>query len=74
MRSFVSLCGIILIVLGIISLSYNGISYTQREKVLEVGDVQVTADQQKTIYFPPAVGGAAIVAGIALVFISRRSK
>lgn len=74
MRSFVSLCGIVLIVLGIISLSYNGFSYTKREKIAEIGDIQVTADQQKTIYFPPAVGGIAVIAGIALVVISRLNK
>ncbi len=74
MRSFVSLCGIILIVLGIISLSYNGISYTQRKEVASIGDVQITADQQKTIYFSPIVGGVAVAAGIALVFLSRSKQ
>ena len=74
MRSFVSLCGIVLIVLGIISLGYNGFTYTKREKIMEIGDVQVTSDQQKTVYFPPLVGGAAVVAGIALVFVSRIRK
>lgn len=72
MKSILSLVGIVLIILGIVSLGYQGFSYTQREKVVEVGSLQVTADTTKTVYLSPVVGVAALVGGIFLVLVGRR--
>ena len=66
--------GIILIIVGVISLVYGGFTYTKREKVLELGPIQATAEKQKTIPFPPVLGGICLVGGIVLVIVgSRRS-
>jgi hypothetical protein len=64
--------GIVLIVIGIISLVYGGITYTKREKVLEFGPIQATAERQKTIPFPPVLGGVCLVGGIVLVIVGSR--
>ena len=61
--------GVILILLGVLALAYQGITYTKREKILDVGPVQATADREKTIPVPPLVGGVALAGGIALVII-----
>ncbi|MCX6566978.1 MAG: DUF3185 domain-containing protein [Candidatus Aminicenantes bacterium] len=66
--------GIILIVLGILALVYQGIQYTSREKILDIGSIKVTADTKKNIPLPPIIGGLALVAGIALVLVDRRKK
>ena len=59
--------GVALILLGIVALSYQGITYTTREKVLEVGPLQATAEKEKTIPLPPILGGLALVGGFVLV-------
>ena len=59
--------GIILIVLGCLALAYQGIRYTTREKLIDIGSLKVTASEKKTLPLPPIVGGIALVAGIALV-------
>ena len=64
--------GVVLIVLGVLALAYQGITYTSKEKVVDVGPLKVEAEREKTIPLPPVLGGAAIVAGIVLVFASRR--
>ncbi len=61
------LIGIILIVIGIIAFAYQGITYTTREKVVDIGPIQMTADKTKTIPLPPIVGGIALVGGIVLL-------
>jgi hypothetical protein len=66
------LVGIILIVLGIVALAYQGITYTTREKVLDIGPVEATAEKQKTIPLPPIVGGLALVGGVILVATAAR--
>jgi uncharacterized membrane protein len=73
MKSIISLAGIILIILGIVSLGYQGFTYTKQEKVAQFGDLQVTANTQKTVYLPPLFGGLSLVAGVVLVFLSRRN-
>ena len=74
MKSFINVIGILLIIFGILSLGYQGITYTKREKVAQFGDLQVTANTQKTVYLPPIVGGLSFVAGIVLIFINRIKK
>ena len=64
--------GIILIAIGIIALAYGGFSYTKREKIIDAGPLQVSADREKTIPFPPILGGICLVGGIILVLVGNR--
>ena len=61
------LTGITLIMLGILGLSYNRISYTSKEKILDIGPIEATAEKEKSIPLPPLLGGLVLVAGIDLV-------
>lgn len=67
-----SLVGVALIVAGIAALALGRFSYTTEEKVLEVGPLVATADQEHTVHIPDVAGIAAIIAGIALVVVARR--
>jgi hypothetical protein len=69
-----TLIGIILIVIGIIALAYQGITYTTREKVVDIGPIQINADKTKTIPLPPILGGIALVGGIVLVVAGGRKS
>jgi uncharacterized membrane protein len=73
MKTITTLVGIILIVLGVSTFAYQGFTYTKKENIAQIGDLKITADTQKTVYLPPVLGGASLVAGIALVIISRRN-
>ena len=66
--------GYVLIAIGVISLAVGGITYTKREKVLDIGPIQATADRQKTIPLPPLLGGLALVGGIVLVVASSKKR
>jgi uncharacterized membrane protein HdeD (DUF308 family) len=68
------LVGIILIVLGVLALVYQGIRYTTKEKLIDIGPLKVTATEKKTIPLPPIVGGVALVTGITLILAARRKK
>ena len=61
--------GAALIILGVVALSYQGITYTKREKILDIGPVQATADREKTIPLPPLLGGLSLAGGVALVIV-----
>jgi hypothetical protein len=74
MSSNLRIIGILLIILGIIGIAYEGYTYTKHEKVAQIGDIQVTADTQKTVYFSPIWGGSSLVVGIILVIVSARRK
>ena len=64
--------GIILIAIGIIALAYGGFSYTTREKVIDAGPLQVSADREKTVPFPPILGGLCLVGGVILVLVGNK--
>jgi uncharacterized membrane protein len=61
--------GIVLILLGIVALSYNQITYTTKEKIVEIGPLQATAEKEKSIPLPPMLGGLAVVAGVGLIAV-----
>lgn len=63
----ISLVGILLVVLGSLALAYQGITYTHREKVLDLGPIHATEDKQERIPLPPILGGLALLGGIALL-------
>ena len=63
------LLAIILIVIGIAAFGYQGITYTTREKVVDIGPLEMTADKTRTIPLPPIVGGIALAGGIALLVL-----
>jgi hypothetical protein len=68
------LVGILLVVLGIVALAVGGFGYTDREKVIDLGPIQATKVEHKTVPIPPLAGGAAVIAGIALVIVGSRRR
>jgi hypothetical protein len=68
----VKLIGVLLIVFGLVALAVGGISYTRREKVLDIGPLQATAEKHETIPLSPIAGLAAVVGGVALVAVGSR--
>ena len=68
------LVGVVLIIIGIISLVYGGFTYTKREKVLDLGPIQATAEKKETVPFPPILGGICLVGGIVLVLAGGRKR
>jgi uncharacterized membrane protein len=69
-----TILGMILIILGIFALAYQGISYTKHEKVVDLGPLHATKDTTKTIPLPPILGGLALVGGIVLVAVGSKSS
>ena len=66
--------GILLIVLGALALAYQGFNYTKQEKVLDVGPIHATAEEQKHVSIPPILGALALVGGIVLVVAGTRKN
>jgi hypothetical protein len=66
--------GIVLIVIGVISLAIGGISYTKREKVIDLGPIEATAERQKTIPLPPLLGGLALAGGVVLLIAGSKQR
>jgi hypothetical protein len=68
----VMLVGVALIILGVIALAYQGITYTTREKIIDIGPLKASVDKEKSIPLPPIVGGLALAGGVILVIVGAR--
>jgi hypothetical protein len=66
--------GIVLIVIGLISLALGGISYTRKEKVIDLGPIEATAERHKTIPLPPLLGGLALAGGVVLLIAGSKKR
>jgi len=64
--------GVLLIVVGLVALVYQGVTYTTRETVIDIGPVHATADRQKTLPLPPALGMATVAGGVLLLIAGVR--
>ena len=66
------MAGIVLIVLGVLALAYQGFTYTTRETVIDIGPIKATAERERTFPLPPILGIVAVAGGVALMFAGSR--
>ncbi|MGH9716670.1 MAG: DUF3185 domain-containing protein [Candidatus Acidiferrales bacterium] len=66
--------GIVLIVLGVLALAYQGFSYHSKKNVADIGSVHITTNTKQHVVIPPVVGGLVILGGIILVVAGSRQK
>ncbi len=66
--------GIILIIIGIVGFSLGGFSFTHEKKDVDMGPLQISHQQKKTVPIPPTLSGIVLVGGIVLVVVGARSK
>jgi hypothetical protein len=69
-----TIVGVLLILLGVAALVYQGVTYTSRETVIDVGPVHATAERERTLPLPPLVGIAAVAGGVALLVAGIRKR
>jgi uncharacterized membrane protein HdeD (DUF308 family) len=69
-----SVVGVVLIALGLVALVYQGITYTSRETVIDIGPLHATADREKTLPLPPVFGVAAVAGGVVLLVAGVRER
>jgi len=65
---------IFLIAIGVVAFVYQGITYTTREKVVDIGPLQVTADTTRTLPLPPIIGAIALIGGIVVLVVGTRKN
>ncbi|MDP9078001.1 MAG: hypothetical protein M3O71_11290 [Bacteroidota bacterium] len=65
--------GIVLIIIGAAMLIWTGFTYTKKEKVVDAGPLQISVDKQKTVNWPPYLGGILLIGGIVIVATAKKS-
>lgn len=64
--------GILLVVLGVVALAYEGITYTRSRTVVDIGPIEARVEEKRTIPLPPVLGGFALAGGIILLVVGAR--
>jgi len=64
--------GVVLVLLGLLALVYGGISYTKREKVVDIGPIEATTTERHHVPVPPLAGGLAVIAGTVMILAGRK--
>ena len=64
--------GMILIALGVIALVWGGFTYTTREKVVDIGPIDISRDKSHSIPLPPILGAVAVIGGIVLLVSGKK--
>lgn len=66
--------GVVLIVIGLVMLVWSGFTYTKKEKIIDAGPIEITADKQETVNWPPYVGAIAMVVGVIIYVGAKRRQ
>jgi uncharacterized membrane protein HdeD (DUF308 family) len=65
--------GIVLVIIGVLALAYQGVTYTTHKKVLDIGPIQATKEEHNTIPIPPILGVLALIGGVVILASDRRT-
>ena len=65
--------GIVLVIIGAIMLIWTGFTYTKKEKVVDAGPIEISADRQKSVNWPPYIGGVLLVGGIVIILTAKKT-
>lgn len=66
--------GLVLVVVGLVSLLWGGISWTRERTVVDIGPIEARTQERETIPLPPILGGVALAAGAVLLFMRERTR
>jgi uncharacterized membrane protein HdeD (DUF308 family) len=66
--------GIALVIIGIVALGYQGVTYTTQKKVVDIGPIQATKEEHHTIPLPPILGALALIGGVVVIASDRRGN
>ena len=66
--------GLVMVVLGILMLVWTGFTYTQKEKLVDAGPIRISADKEKSVNWPPYVGGIILIAGVVILTASKKGR
>jgi len=66
--------GILLIIVGLLMTLYTGFTYVTKEKVVDLGGIEITNDDEHTVNWQPYVGVGAMVIGGAVLLLGRRKS
>jgi drug/metabolite transporter (DMT)-like permease len=70
----ITIAGIVLLILGVLALAYQGINYNRQETVMNVGPMRVTTETHERFPLPPILGGLALVGGVVLLVVGAKKK
>jgi len=70
----INIAGIVLLILGVLALAYQGINYNRQETVMNVGPMTVSAETHERLPLPPILGGLALVGGVVLLIVGAKKS
>jgi uncharacterized membrane protein len=65
--------GIVLVIIGAVMLIWTGFTYTKKEKVVDAGPIEISADRQKSVNWPPYIGGVLLVGGLVVIMTAKKT-
>lgn len=65
--------GIVLVIIGAVMLIWTGFTYTKKEKVVDAGPIEISADRQKSVNWPPYIGGVLLVGGLVIIMTAKKT-
>lgn len=66
--------GLVLVIVGLVSLLWGGISWTRERTVVDIGPIEARTQERETIPLPPILGGVALAAGAVLLVMRERTR
>jgi len=66
--------GMLIMVFGLLITLYTGFRFVTTEKIVEIGDIEITADKTNTVDWSPMVGIVVIVVGGIMLYTDKKGS
>lgn len=65
--------GILVIIIGALMIAYTGFNFVTKEKVVDVGPVEINKEKNHPVQWSPIVGVILVIGGVAMLVMNKKN-
>ncbi len=66
--------GIVILIIGILITIFTGFSFITKEKVVDMGEIQITRDKKHNLAWSPLIGVSVMLIGGTMYFLGSKKQ
>ncbi|NQU34538.1 MAG: hypothetical protein HQ521_15005 [Bacteroidetes bacterium] len=66
--------GIALLIIGILMIAYTGFNFVTTEKIVDIGSIEITKENNHQVQWPPVAGAVLIIGGVVLLVLEKKGR
>ena len=65
--------GVIVTIIGMLMIIYTGFNFVTKEKVVDVGPIEINKEENHPVQWSPIVGAVLLISGVTMIVLSKKN-